>query len=69
MVYGGRVVNGTIVLDDPVELPEGSAVTIQVVPTQEPLHPDVVRFSGTLPAGLEVRTVYAQRFTEQRACE
>lgn len=29
MVYRGRVVNGTVVLDEPVELPEGTEVRIE----------------------------------------
>jgi len=33
MVYKGRIVNGAIVLDEPVKLPEGVAVRIELAET------------------------------------
>lgn len=35
MVVPGHVKNGVIVLDDPVTLPEGAAVSVQVVATPQ----------------------------------
>jgi hypothetical protein len=36
MTYKGHVENGTIVLDDPVELPEGAVVKIEVANREQP---------------------------------
>ena len=35
MVYRGHVENGVIHVDDPVELPEGTAVRFELAPDQE----------------------------------
>ncbi|NOX53156.1 MAG: hypothetical protein GXP27_01700 [Planctomycetes bacterium] len=35
MIYRGRVIDGTIVLDDSVRLPEGTAVKVVVVETDQ----------------------------------
>lgn len=34
MIYYGRVVKGVVVLDEPVQLPEGAAVTVTLVEPQ-----------------------------------
>ncbi len=36
MTYRGRVRNGTVVLDEPVELPEGAVVHVDVASEAEP---------------------------------
>ena len=37
MTYRGRVKNGTVVLDPPVELPEGASVEVSVISAAEQL--------------------------------
>ena len=37
MTYRGRVKNGAVVLDPPVELPEGASVEVNVIPAAEQL--------------------------------
>jgi hypothetical protein len=37
MTYQGHVENGSVVLDSPVELPEGVKVEISVLPLDEPV--------------------------------
>jgi hypothetical protein len=36
MVLAGHIHNGVIVLDDPIPLPEGAEVHVQIVPRQPP---------------------------------
>ena len=34
MTYKGHIRNGTVVLDEPVALPEGAQVTVDVIPAE-----------------------------------
>ncbi|HUO08437.1 MAG TPA: hypothetical protein VM008_09080 [Phycisphaerae bacterium] len=34
MTYKGHIKNGTVVLDEPVALPEGALVTVDVIPAE-----------------------------------
>ena len=38
MTYRGHIKNGTVVLDEPVQLPEGAAVEVNVAEAPKPLH-------------------------------
>ncbi len=60
MTYSGHVRNGTIQLDDEIELPDGTAVIVETVSgiEQESLHPDIIRVTGILPPDLDARTEY-----------
>ena len=37
MTYKGHIKNGTVVLDEPVALPEGAEVSVDVVDAQQPI--------------------------------
>ena len=37
MTYKGRIQNGSVVLDKPVALPEGTEVAVDLVPVQPPV--------------------------------
>lgn len=58
MTYRGHVKSGQIVLDEPVELPEGSAVNVELVQTissQPTIWDKLLKLAGTvegLPADL-----------------
>ena len=59
MVYRGHVKNGVVVLDEAVPLPEGAKVTVELVERgEEDLHPEIAKFSGILPANLDVKEAY-----------
>ncbi len=69
MTYKGHVQNGMVVLDEPVSLTEGTRVRIEVlhdVPS-EALHPEIVRFTGVLPSGIDVRAEYAEGVAKKHA--
>ena len=63
MIYKGHVHNGMLVLDEPVTLTEGTRVRIEVLHAapSEPLHPEIVRFTGVLPSDIDVRAGYTDR--------
>lgn len=37
MTYRGRIKNGSVVLDEPVQLPEGVEVSVDLAPVQRPV--------------------------------
>jgi hypothetical protein len=37
MTYKGHIKNGSVVLDEPVALPDGAEVTVDLVPAQRPV--------------------------------
>lgn len=64
----GHAENGVIVLDEDVHLPDGTKVTVEIAPkpSEDDLHPDVRRFSGIIPAGVDAQAVYkAERARSQ----
>lgn len=62
MSIRGHVQNGAIILDDPVELPDGASVRIEFIDADksQSLHPDVLRFTGILPRDLDAREKYVE---------
>lgn len=61
MTYTGHVANGAVVLDEPVDLRDGTVVRVEVV-VEAPstgLHPDIQKFTGVLPVDVVVRDAYA----------
>jgi len=60
MTYKGHIANGTVVLDEPMPLQDGTVVRVEVVAeaASTVLHPDIERFTGVLPADVAVREVY-----------
>jgi len=69
MTYKGHVQNGVVVLDEPVNLTEGTRVRIEVLheAPSEALHPEIVRFTGVLPSDINVRAEYAQGVAKKHA--
>jgi hypothetical protein len=47
MTYRGHVQDGVIVVDEPIDLPEGTAVEFHPIRTGGH-HPDVARFAGVI---------------------
>ncbi len=61
MVYRGHVENGTVVFDEPVQLPDGTRFVIEFESSgasSEGIHPDIERISGILPEGIDYRAIY-----------
>ncbi len=60
MSYRGHIEKGRVIVDDPVELPEGAEVKIDLVheKIEIELHPDIVRFSGIVPEDLDAGDEY-----------
>lgn len=52
----GHVEGGVIVLEEPVELPDGTPVRVEVVATAgaRELHPDIQRLAGLIPAHVDI---------------
>ena len=69
MTYKGHVHNGKVILDGPVSLTEGARVRIEVLHESqpEPLHPEIVRFTGVLPPDIDVRAEYAEGVVKKHA--
>ena len=69
MTYKGHVTKGTVVLDEPVHLRDGTVVRIEVVAEETPtgLHPDIERFTGMLPAEVDVRDTYANGMLQKHS--
>lgn len=67
MPINGRVQNGAIILDQPIDLPEGTSVRVELVPRDEsePLHPDIIRLTGILPKDIDARNEYAEGMTRK----
>ena len=69
MTYRGHVQDGLVVLDESVSLRNGVAVCVEVLEDTElePLHPDIVRFTGILPPDLDVRAEYVAGMARKHA--
>lgn len=69
MTYKGHVQDGRVVLDEPAALREGAGVRVEVLDAaeEEPLHPDILRFTGILPRDLDVRAEYAEGMARKHA--
>ena len=67
MTYRGHVENGLVVLDEPVELTEGTQVRIEVLPEvlSGALHPEILRFTGILPSDIDVRAEHAEGVVDE----
>ncbi len=51
--YRGHIHNGMVVLDDPIDLPEGTEVKVDAVNEMEDLegiHPEVLAMTGIIPS-------------------
>ncbi len=52
MTIKGHVENGVVVLDEPIQLENGTPVTVEVRGRKEllfPLHPSIIALTGILP--------------------
>lgn len=56
MQYNGHIERGTVVLEAPLDLPDGTPVTIQAPDAfqDSELHPDIQRLAGLLPEHFDV---------------
>lgn len=71
MVVSGHIRNGLVVLDEPVLLPEGAEVQIELrqrtVSPAGGIAPEIARLSGILPRDLDVRDAVIARAIEKHA--
>ncbi len=60
MTYRGHVENGKIVLDEPVNLPDGAEVSIDLLNQIEieQFHPDILKFTGIVPQDIDGEKEY-----------
>ncbi len=48
--YRGHIHNGAVVLDDPIDLPDGTEVKVDAVKDElNGIHPDVLAMTGIIP--------------------
>ncbi len=71
MAYTGHVENGTIVLDEPVALPDGAAVRVELAirtaGAAPPASKDIQDLVSTLPCGTRTKEDIDQQMLEERA--
>lgn len=69
MAYRGHVENGVVVLDEPAKLAEGARVRMNVIreDADEALHPDIIRFTGILPANIDARSEYLEAMKKKHS--
>lgn len=67
MEYKGHIEQGTVVLEDTLNLPDGTPVTIQVpeIFQESELHPDIRRLAGLLPEHFDVDRVRLESIMEK----
>ena len=70
MNYQGHVEGGVIVLDEQVDLPEGTLVRIEAMPAggTRKLHPDIQRLAGLIPAHVDVDQARLDSVLEKHSC-
>lgn len=70
MHYHGHVKGGVIVLDEQVDLPEGTLVRIEAMPAAETrdLHPDIQRLAGLIPAHVDFDQARLDSVLEKHSC-
>lgn len=61
--YRGHIQNGAVVLDDPIDLPDGTEVKVDAMKDEDEdelksLHPELRKFLGILPKDLDLRKEY-----------
>ena len=69
MVYRGHIEKGQVVLNDAVELPEGATVVVELLSGQcsKSLHPDIKRFTGIIPQGVDARSEHQEALEAKHA--
>ena len=66
MAYRGHIENGAVILDDPVEWPDGTKVVVEAMgPPPGRHHPEVERLIGILPENIDVRDAYRAYLLEK----
>jgi len=58
MVYRGHIKDGVVVLDEPVKLPDGLQVRVELEEIEDEIHPMVKRMRGMLPQDIDAKDVY-----------
>ncbi|MBI2434363.1 MAG: hypothetical protein HYV26_16015 [Candidatus Hydrogenedentes bacterium] len=69
MIVRGHASNGVIVLEEGVCLPEGTTVSVEVPEdySKHPIHPEVRRMMGVLPAELDVEEAFVSEILAKHA--
>lgn len=70
MHYKGHVESGVIVLDEQVDLPEGTLVRIETMPAAgvRKLYPDIQRLAGLIQAQVDVDQARLDSVLEKHSC-
>ena len=63
MTFGGHVENGVVVLDEDIQLPNGTPVTVEILDdiSRHPIHPKVREMTGLLPTEIDVEASFANQ--------
>lgn len=69
MYYMGHVEDGAVVLDEALNLPDGTRVTIATLPSPEGLglHPDIQRLAGLLPENVDIDRLRMESILEKHS--
>lgn len=69
MHYMGHIEHGTVVLDEALNLPDGTRVTIAAVRAPEilELHPDIQRLAGLLPDNVDIDRLRLESVLEKHS--
>jgi len=71
MTYMGHVENGEIVLDEPVALPDGAALKVELAVraggAASPVSKDILDLVSALPAGTRTKEDIDRQMQEERA--
>ena len=67
MSYGGHIENGAVVLDDPIDLPDGTRVKVEEVEDKdlEGIHPELREFIGIIPQQVDAKEEYYKYLEEK----
>ena len=69
MHYMGHIEHGNVVLDEALNLPDGTRVTIAALasPTGPELHPDIKRLAGLLPENVDIDRLRLESILEKHS--
>lgn len=69
MHYMGHIEHGTVVLDEALNLPDGTRVTIAALgaPESLELHPDIQRLAGLLPENVDIDRLRLESVLEKHS--
>lgn len=69
MHYMGHIEHGNVVLDEALNLPDGTRVTIATLASTErpELHPDIQRLAGLLPENVAIDRLRMESILEKHS--